>query len=90
VNTQEVQGHLVVTRVRGGSPAEKGGLKVGDIIVRIGGERVTGQVDFYRKLWAAGPAGTDIPLVVLQGAQMKDVVISSIDRTKHLRARSTY
>ena len=90
VNTQEMQGHLVVTRVTRGGPAEKGGVKAGDIILRIGAEQVSGQVDFYRKLWAKGPAGTEIGLSVLQGAQMKDVVIQSIDRTQHLRARATY
>ena len=90
VNTQEMQGHLVITRVTRDGPAEKGGLKSGDIIVRIGGEQVTGQVDFYRKLWGKGPAGTQIPVSVLQGAQMRDLVIQSVDRTQHLRSRTTY
>jgi S1-C subfamily serine protease len=90
VNTQEMQGHLVVTRLTQDGPAEKSGLKVGDIIIRIGGEQISGQVDFYRKLWGKGPAGTEIPLSVLQGAQMKDLVIPSIDRAQHLRARTTY
>jgi S1-C subfamily serine protease len=85
-----MQGHLVVTRVTRDGPAEKGGLKVGDIILRIGGEQVSGQVDFYRKLWGKGPAGTQIPLSVLQGAQMRDLVIQSIDRIQHLRMRATY
>jgi serine protease Do len=65
VNTQEMQGHLVVTRVTTGSPADKSGLKAGDIILRIGGEQVQGQIDFYRKLWQKGPAGTEIALSVL-------------------------
>lgn len=90
VNTQEMQGHLVVTRVTRDGPAEKGGLKVGDIILRIGGQQIAGQVDFYRKLWSKGPAGTEIPLSVLQGAQMKDFVIQSMDRAKHVRTRTTY
>lgn len=90
VNTQEMQGHLVVTRVTKDGPAEKGGLKVGDIILRLGGEPVSGQVDFYRKLWGKGPAGTDIAVSVLQDTQMKDLVIRSIDRTQHLRPRTTY
>jgi S1-C subfamily serine protease len=90
VNTQEMQGHLVVTRVTRNGPAEKGGLKVGDIILRIGGQQIAGQVDFYRKLWSKGPAGTEIPLSVLQGAQMKDFVIQSMDRAQHVRTRTTY
>jgi S1-C subfamily serine protease len=90
VNTQEMQGHLVVTRVTSGGPADKSGLMVGDIILRIGDEQIKGQVDFYRKLWGKGPAGTEIPLSVLQGAQMKELVIESMERTDHLRKRTTY
>jgi S1-C subfamily serine protease len=83
-------GHLVVTRISQGSPAEKSGLKTGDIIVRLGGEPIAGQIDFYRKLWSRGPAGTQIPLSVLQGAEVKDVVVQSIDREDHMRARAIY
>ena len=90
VNTQEIQGHLVVTRVTREGPAEKSGLRPGDIILRIGQDDIAGQVDFYRKLWARGPAGTEIKLSVLQGSQLKDLSIQSIDRTQHLRTRPTY
>lgn len=91
VNTQEMQGgHLVVTRVTRDGPAAKSGMKVGDIIVRLGGEQITGQIDFYRKLWGQGPAGTPIPLSVLQGAEVKNLVVPSIDRTEHLRSRTMY
>lgn len=90
VNTQEIQGHLVITRVTQDGPAQKGGLKPGDIILRIGNEPIKGQVDFYRKLWAKGPAGTEIPLSVLQNAEMKEIVIQSMDRAEHIRKRTTY
>lgn len=91
VNTQEMQGgRLVVTRVSEGSPAEKSGLRVGDIIVRLGGQPIAGQIDFYRKLWGRGPAGTHIPLSVLQGAEVKDVVVQSMDRDEHMKARAIY
>lgn len=91
VNTQEMQGgHLVVTRITQGSPAEKSGLKAGDIIVRLGGQPIAGQADFYRKLWGQGPAGTKIPLSVLQGGEVRELVVDSIDRAQHLRARAIY
>jgi hypothetical protein len=38
-----------------------------------------------RKLWGQGPAGTQIPLSVLQGAEVRDVTIQSIDRAQHVR-----
>ena len=37
INTQEVQGNVIVTRVSPESPAEEASLKTGDIIVSLGG-----------------------------------------------------
>jgi len=90
VNTQEMQGHLVVTRVAPESPAARSGLKEGDIILGLGGQPIKGQVDFYRKLWGIGPAGTVVPLSVLQDSQMREVRVQSIDRFQHLRARTIH
>jgi hypothetical protein len=33
--------------------------------------------DFYRKLWALGEAGVDVPLSILQGVQIRDIVVQS-------------
>ena len=39
VNAQELHGRLVVGRVSPGSPAEKSGLRRGDVIVGVNGEK---------------------------------------------------
>lgn len=90
INTQDLQGKLIVTRVSPDSPAEQAGLANGDIIVGIRGEQVKGHTDFYRKLWASGDAGADIVLDVLKGTEVKKLEIHSMDREKYLRARPTY
>lgn len=43
VNTQEVQGNLIVTRVSPESPADAAGLRKGDVIVGIAGKAVQGR-----------------------------------------------
>src|SRR6185295_17007354 len=50
VNAQELSGRLFVGRVTPDSPAEKSGLKRGDIIVGVGGEKTRTLVEFYRRL----------------------------------------
>jgi len=89
VAADEVQGRLLVTRVSPDGPADRAGLQVGDIILGVGNETVHSQAEFYKKVWGRGRAGDDIPLKVLQGVDVKDVKVHSIDRTQYFKPRST-
>jgi S1-C subfamily serine protease len=80
VRTQELHGHLLVERVTSDSPSEKAGINTGDIILAVNNQDVHGMADFYRKVWALGKAGVDVHLRILQGIQIQDVVVHSIDR----------
>jgi len=90
VAADEVSGRLVVTRVSPGSPGEEAGITVGDIILGVGGDGVRTQAEFYKKVWGRGDAGVDIPLRVLQGIEVKDLAVHSIDRVDYFRPRTTY
>jgi S1-C subfamily serine protease len=90
VNTQEVQGNLIVTRVSPESPADDAGLQRGDVIVGISGKPIQGQADFYTKLWASGQAGVEVPLEVLKGNQVQTFTIKSRDRESYFRPKPVY
>jgi S1-C subfamily serine protease len=90
INTQEVQGNLIVTRVSPESPADDAGLKAGDIIVGIGGDRLKGQADFYTKLWATGNAGIEISIDVLKGNRVENFRVKSINRERYFRPKPVY
>ncbi len=90
VNTEEMRGRLFVTRVSPEGPADKAGLKSGDILIGVGDDEVSSLAEFYRKVWALGAAGVNVPLRVLQGVQVKDVTLRSIDRVDYFRARPSY
>ena len=65
LSTAEAGGRVLVRRGSPGGPAEKVGLKAGDVIVGVGGKRVDGLADFLRKVWGQGGPGAAIPLDVL-------------------------
>jgi S1-C subfamily serine protease len=71
-------------------PAEKAGLKRGDVIVGVNGEAPKNMADFYRKIWARGAAGASVALDVLQDSQVRRLDIKSINRLDHLKLKSTF
>jgi S1-C subfamily serine protease len=83
VRTEELHGHLMVERVTSDSPSEKAGIKTGDIILSVNNQDVHGMADFYKKVWALGNAGVDVPLRILQGIQIREIVVNSTDRNQY-------
>jgi S1-C subfamily serine protease len=56
------------------------------VILGINGDKISGQTDFYRKLWSLGAAGVDVPLTVHHEGVTFDVTLASTDRAKLLKA----
>jgi len=87
LGTEEVKGRLLVTRVSPESPADLAGIREGDVVERVGSEPVRTQADLYRKVWALGPAGVEIPLGIRQGADAREVRVKSIDRFEYFKTK---
>ena len=85
--SEEVQGHVVIAQVLPDSPAQRAGLQRGDLILSVGGDPVSAQADFYRKLWTSGDAGASVVLHVLRKRIVREVSVNSIDRLDYLRPR---
>lgn len=85
IYTEDMEGHVVVTRTLPDGPADRSGIKRGDIILGVAGHSVGGQSDFYEKLWASGEAGDDVTLHVLKDKKVKHIVVYSADRIDYLR-----
>jgi S1-C subfamily serine protease len=90
VTTNEALGRLVVAAVTPGSPAEKAGVRRGDVIVGIGGTVAKGLADFYRGIYARGAAGATIPLDVLHDGEHRRFDVKSMNRLDHLKLKSTF
>jgi S1-C subfamily serine protease len=90
LNTDELRGRLFVSRVTPGGPAEKAGIRRGDVIVGVNGEPPKDLADFYRKVWAQGSAGVTVALDVLQDSQVRRFDVKSINRLDNLKLKSTF
>ncbi|MCZ7658220.1 MAG: S1C family serine protease [Xanthobacteraceae bacterium] len=90
VTPVEAHGALVVGRVTPGGPAEAAGLQRGDVIAGVAGTPVRTMAELYRKVWARGPAGTTVPVDILQGGALRSVDIKSMNRLDHLKLKSTF
>ena len=69
----EVAG-VKLSGVRAGGPAEKGGIKAGDVIVEFAGQKVANIYD-YTYAMDAVKIGQPVKLVVLRGAERVTVTV---------------
>jgi serine protease Do len=88
--TEEMHGHLLVTRVSPDGPADKAGIRNGDIVLGVGRDPVTSHEELYRKVWGLGAAGVDVPLKMLQGVDTRDLKLRSIDRFQYFKEKPVY
>jgi S1-C subfamily serine protease len=72
---------VVVAGVLERGPAAAAGMRVEDVIWGVRDEGVASLADFYRKVWASGPAGTEIPIELLRDGRTVWVRVKSVDRS---------
>jgi len=88
LSVEETHGRVIVIGVTSGGPAEKAGLKTGDIILTVNKNPVAGLSDFYRKVWSLGKAGIEVPLSLLKDVRIQEVVVHSEDRYRYFEMRT--
>ena len=82
VALQGVQGGVIVLGVEPGSPADKGGLIVGDIITAIGGKSAEDADDVHAQL-GAGTVGKQLEIDVRRGGTPQHVQVTVGERPEH-------
>jgi S1-C subfamily serine protease len=81
----ESNGEVVVMSVAEGGPAAQAGMRPGDIISDVRDGEIDGLADFYRKLWASGPAGSEVPIRIVRNGRETWLRVKSADRGSFLR-----
>ena len=76
---------MQIVRVNRDSPALAAGLQPGDVVLAVDGAKVATLEAFYKKLWDRAVPDSDVSLTVLQGAELKTIVIKAVDRMRTMR-----
>ncbi len=76
---------LVVSGVAPRGPAAAAGIQRGDLVIAVAGRAVRDLADLWRKIWALGPAGVEVPLTLVRDGRRLDRTLRSIDRESILR-----
>jgi S1-C subfamily serine protease len=85
VVAQEIDDKVVIVGASSDGPARRAGLREGDLVLAVRGQEVSTLADFYRAIWALGPAGVDVPLTLNREGDVFDVDITSRDRRRFLK-----
>jgi S1-C subfamily serine protease len=85
LNATPLQGMLVVRGLTHGGPAQRAGIKLGDVLLEVAGEPVSDLAELFRKVWRVGPAGSEISMTLSRGRSTSYVRVTSADRDDYLR-----
>ena len=85
LTSSEQAGRVQILRVSKESPAAQAGLEPGDLVLAVDGAKVSTLEGFYKKLWDHAQAEVDIQLTVLQGTDIKTIVLKAVDRMTTMR-----
>jgi S1-C subfamily serine protease len=75
----------MIIGLAGDAPAQRAGLRAGDIVHAVAGVSVGSLAVFYRAIWGLGQAGVDVPLTLEREGDRFDVTITSADRSRFMR-----
>jgi len=86
----EVQDRVLIVGLASRGPAERADLRTGDVVLAVAGTEVEGLADLFRRIWALGNAGVEVPLLIYRDGRTFEVRIPSADRTRFLKGPSLH
>jgi len=83
--TTDASGQLVVGGLADSGPADRAGVRTGDLVLEVAGERASTLADLFRKVWRLGSAGVEVPLTLGREGALVRVRVRSADRNDFLK-----
>jgi S1-C subfamily serine protease len=86
----EVEDKIVVAGLSSSGPGKRGGLRMGDILVQVGGIEIKDLASLYRAIWSCGAAGAKVPVTIFRDGKTVELDIKSADRGGFLKSPSLH
>jgi S1-C subfamily serine protease len=86
----EVDNRVVIAGLSGRGPAARADLRQGDVVLSVGGMKVTGLAGLFRKIWSMGQAGVEVPMTVSRDGKPLELRVPSGDRNRFLKGPSLH
>ena len=91
ITTDETHGHLFISAVTHDGPAERAGIKPGDMVLGVNGAPVNHLPDLYREYLCAGRRRRAvIALDMLKDNEKRRIEVKSINRLDFLKLKSSF
>ena len=81
----EIGNSVAIIGLAARGPAQKAELRAGDVVLSVGGGKVTDLAGLFRRVWAQGEAGVAVPMTINREGRTFDVSVRSVDRRRLLK-----
>src|SRR5277367_3467813 len=86
----EVENRLVIVGLADRGPAKRADLRTGDIVLSVAGKEVRDLAGFFRRVWAQGEAGVEVPISIYRDGETRDLRVKSSERNRFLKGPSLH
>jgi S1-C subfamily serine protease len=81
----EVDNNVAILGLARRGPAEQADVRPGDIVLGVAGSKVNDLAGLFRRIWALGQAGVDVPLLINRDGRTFELKVRSTDRRRLLK-----
>ena len=82
----EIDDRIVVVGLADRGPAQRAGLRTGDVVLTVAGAEIGDLAGMFRRVWSLGPAGVEVPVQIERDGRTFDQKIVSADRSRFFKA----
>jgi S1-C subfamily serine protease len=82
----EVEDRIVIIGLADRGPAQRAGLRTGDVVLMVGGARIDSLAGMFRRVWALGQAGVEVTMQIERDGRTLEHKMISADRSRFLKA----